>query len=972
MVNALSGGAGNDTFVVHDSDDTVGETATGGIDQVLSIANVYTLGNNVENLAFAGTGNFTGTGNNSANVITGGSGADVLAGLVGDDTINGGDGNDTILYTVGDGADTVDGGAGADRLNVQGTALANSLSVLYAAGALTSVAGSTLTSVEEVVADLGDLTDTLNYGATSANVVVDLSTGLASGFLSIAGIENVVGGSGNDVLTGALGITNVLTGGAGNDTFYVHDTDDGVSEIALGGIDEVRSYANAYTITDANVENLSFVGIGNFSGTGNASDNVITGGTGNDVLNGLGGNDTLNGGAGNDILDGGAGNDALNGGLGNDSLIGGLGTDTVDGGDGNDTLDGGAGIDSILAGAGDDVVNYVFGEGADTVDGGAGADRLNITGNGAANALTVVFNGTALTTVANGAVAGIEQVVANLQEGIDTLNYTSTTADVAVNLATGVASGFLSIANIENVTGGGGNDVFTDVSTIANAFNGGLGNDVFIVHDLTDTVADVAAGGIDEVRSFAGSFTLAANLENLVYQGSGNFTGTGNNLGNAITGGAGNDVLSGLAGDDTLLGGAGDDTLAGGQGNDSVNGGAGNDTISYVIGDDADTVDGGIGTDRMNITGTALANLLTVTYAAGTLTDVAGSTVVGVEQFTADLGDLTDTLSYGSTSAAVTVNLATGSASGFASIANIENVTGGDGNDQLTSVTDGVVNTFAGGAGDDVFIIGEAIDVANEGAAGGTDEVRSTGLTYTLTNINVENLTFIGGGNFTGTGNGGNNVITGGSGNDTLSGGNGDDILRGGAGSDNLDGGVGDDVLEGEAGNDALVGGAGTDSLSGGAGLDSLNGGAGNDALNGGDDADTLIGDLGQDALTGGSGNDTLDGGDGTDLLNGGSGNDVITTGTVGTDILVFQPSFGQDTVTDFDAGPTGGQDRMDISALGITTADFNAQVTILLAQLNGDDVMDTLVTIGPDSISLYGVNGVGENVVTQGDFILA
>jgi serralysin len=57
------------------------------------------------------------------------------------------------------------------------------------------------------------------------------------------------------------------------------------------------------------VENLTFIGTGNFNGTGNNLDNVMIGGAGNDTMNGLGGNDTLIGGAGNDTLAGGAGND---------------------------------------------------------------------------------------------------------------------------------------------------------------------------------------------------------------------------------------------------------------------------------------------------------------------------------------------------------------------------------------------------------------------------------------------------------------------------------------------------------------------------------------------------------------------------------------------------------------------------------------------------------------------------------------
>ena len=303
---------------------------------MLSVSNTYTITDaDVENLTFTGIGNFVGTGNASANEITGGAGNDTLIGGLGNDTLFGLGGDDTFTYTFGAGADTVDGGADSDTLNIIGTAAANVLDVLFDGTALTNFEGGTITGVESVTADLLTGVDTLTYAGTTADVTVDLSTGAASGFSSIAGIENLVGGSGNDALTGAAGVTNTLTGGAGNDTFFVHDdnTDNLVNPITdtvseangvAGGIDEVRSFANAYTITDADVENLTFVGVGNFAGTGNASANVITGGAGIDALSGGGGADTLIGGVGNDVMNGGAGNDifVFGPGFGNDIISG--------------------------------------------------------------------------------------------------------------------------------------------------------------------------------------------------------------------------------------------------------------------------------------------------------------------------------------------------------------------------------------------------------------------------------------------------------------------------------------------------------------------------------------------------------------------------------------------------------------------------------------------------------------------------
>ena len=163
--------------------------------------------------------------------------------------------------------------------------------------------------------------------------------------------------------------------------------------------------------------------------TGTAAANTLTGTPFDDNISGLAGNDTINGLAGSDILNGGAGNDTLNGDVGNDTFL------------------------------------YTMGNGVDTVNGGVGVDTLTITGTPGNDTLDVLYNGTVLTSVEGGAVTGVEAATANLLGqpvgGSDALTYAGTTANVTVNLATGTASGFASIANIENVTGGSGNDTFT-------------------------------------------------------------------------------------------------------------------------------------------------------------------------------------------------------------------------------------------------------------------------------------------------------------------------------------------------------------------------------------------------------------------------------------------------------------------------------------------------------------------------------
>ncbi|HYD71695.1 MAG TPA: M10 family metallopeptidase C-terminal domain-containing protein [Candidatus Binatia bacterium] len=227
-----------------------------------------------------------------------------------------------------------------------------------------------------------------------------------------------------------------------------------------------------------------------------------SGGDGADVLGGNDAANRLTGGNGDDMLDARAGNDIMDGGAGNDTLIGGLGTDVLRGGLGDDTL------------------NWSAADGRDTLDGGDGADTLNATGGDAAEVAQVNWNGTAVTNLLGNAVIGIESVNLDAGAGADWLSY-NTTAGVSANLSTGSATGFASVANIENVIGGSGNDFLTgnasankltggdgaDVITgggAADSLTGGLGNDTFVYAPGAgaDTITDFdanAAGGQDVI-----------------------------------------------------------------------------------------------------------------------------------------------------------------------------------------------------------------------------------------------------------------------------------------------------------------------------------------------------------------------------------------------------------------------------------------------------------------------------------------
>lgn len=101
--DSLVGGRDDDTYYVDHLDDVVVEAAGEGADTVVTTLAAYTLGAHVERLTFAGTGDFTGTGNGLANFLTGGDG---------DDSLFGGGGNDNLRG--GAGADELTGGQGHD------------------------------------------------------------------------------------------------------------------------------------------------------------------------------------------------------------------------------------------------------------------------------------------------------------------------------------------------------------------------------------------------------------------------------------------------------------------------------------------------------------------------------------------------------------------------------------------------------------------------------------------------------------------------------------------------------------------------------------------------------------------------------------------------------------------------------------------------------------------------------------------
>ncbi|NEH60940.1 RTX toxin, partial [Rhizobium leguminosarum] len=426
--------------------------------------------------------------------------------------------------------------------------------------------------------------------------------------------NTIIGGAGNDLLDGGAG-NDVLNGGAGNDIYVVDSAGDVINEAVNAGTDEIRTVLAAYSIAAlVNVENLSYTGSANFTGTGNALANTITGGIGNDTLNGGAGADTLIGGAGDDtyIVDN-AGDlitEAANEGI--DTVRTTLASYTL----GSD-LENLTYIGTVaFAGTGNGLANTIRGAaGADILDGKAGADILI---GGAGNDTYIVDD------------VG-DVVTEGLNEGTDLIKTALSSYALGNNVENLIYTGSASFTGTGNalantIIGGAGNDLL-DGGTGNDTLNGGAGNDIYVVDSAGDVINEAVNAGTDEIRTVLAAYSIAAlvNVENLSYTGSANFTGTGNALANTITGGIGNDTLNGGAGADTLIGGAGDDTYIVDNAGDLITEAAneGIDTVrttltSYTLGSDLENLTY-IGTLAFAGTGNDLDNVITGGAAIDTL-----------------------------------------------------------------------------------------------------------------------------------------------------------------------------------------------------------------------------------------------------------------------------------------------------------------------------------------------------------------
>jgi Ca2+-binding RTX toxin-like protein len=957
--DTLDGGEGNDTYTFN-TDSALGAdsiTDSAGVDRLtfaassndvtvnLSVTSSQAVNANLTlTLVSAtsldrldgGAGNDVLTGNSLDNLLTGGAGNDLLAGGNGNDRLSGDAGNDSL-----------DGGAGDD------TYLFNTDTAL-GADTVTDSAGVDLLSFADSTNDI-----VANLGVTTAQTV---NSNLTLTLVSATSLENIEGGSGNDILTGSAldnslagGYgSDTLTGGTGNDTYvfipaYTTPEVDTVVELANQGSDTldfslVSSDVTAILTSDAALASMANRRVVTGPNQSANFENV-TGGSGNDTLIGNASDNILSGGySGNDILDGAAGNDRLDGGVGNDSLAGGTGNDTY--------VFWNAGSTGPYGEPEVDTVAELPNQGVDTLDFSQAPSPVTV----------ILSSDVALASTMNlrvkcssGEASDFENAIGSAGNdvliGNDSNNVLSGNGGDDILSGANGADTLVGGAGNDVLEGGDGNDVYsfnTDTPLGSDSVTDSAGTDTL---SFVDSTGDVAVNlGIVSAQAINANLTLtldsATSVEN-VDGGAGNDTLTGNDLANVLVGNGGNDTLSGAGGNDLLYGNSGNDTLAGGDGSDTLTGGDGNDSLA-----------GGIGNDVYSFANATSAETDTVVEQAGEGADLLNF-VLMTEAVTVNL------TSDSSLATMTNRTIHTGAAG---QAANLENVDGGSANDSLTGNAannaldgHGGNDTVNGGAGDDLLNGGDGDDTL-DGSDG--NDVLSGG---------NNNDTLLGGiGADILSGNAGNDTLNGGAGDDTLLGGTGDDIYSfsdaavneldrvteltdegsdtldfsatilavtanltsdaalattihrivqsGGAGQaanfENVNGSSANDFITGNAARNILKGNGGNDTLIGGDGDDSLDGGDGNDLMNGGNNNDTLLGGVGADYLRGNAGNDVLNGDAGDDVLLGGAGDDVYT----------------------FADGAVNELDRVtELAGEGTDTLDFSTSTQAITANLLSD-----------------------------------
>nr|CAD6405462.1 calcium-binding protein [Rhizobium sp. Q54] len=460
----VSGGGGDDTLLGGDGDDVL--HGDDGRDIMFGGAG--------KDVLFGGDGDdqlYGETGNDS---LMGGAGNDSLSGGAGNDRLFGEDGDDLVLGEAG--GDVVDGGRGDDDLSggsgndVLIGGEGDDVLRMGLAGEEARSSDHPATDGDDVYSGGGGI-DTLDASGSDTGIEIDLASGTASGDASgtdiVEGVENIIGtshadtitgdaadnmidaGSGDDLLAGGDG-NDVIDGAGGDDVFLVYavaDGDDG-NDVYDGG--EGNDTIDLTALVEAVVADIAERYV---EGAEIGRDTISN----FEIIRGGRGGDKLNGGSDSDLLHGGAGNDKLTGRAGDDILVGGDGEDLVVGDEGNDTF--------LIFARG---TANAASDGNDSFDGGAGTDIYD----------------------ASATKLGI-------------------TIDLEVGRATGSEIDIDTLTSVEAAIGGSGDDTLVDGAGVT-IMTGGAGNDIFVFRfaslagDHQDEIVDFATGDRVDLSTFEG------------------------------------------------------------------------------------------------------------------------------------------------------------------------------------------------------------------------------------------------------------------------------------------------------------------------------------------------------------------------------------------------------------------------------------------------------------------------------------
>ncbi|SFP21350.1 Regulatory P domain of the subtilisin-like proprotein convertase, partial [Variovorax sp. 770b2] len=602
--------------------DTINASAVTG-DSTINLINgsaskiagtALSIGGDIE-IAFGGDGNDTLTGNGLSNVLLGGRGADVISGGDGNDTLDGSKGNDVLtggagsdLFVIGKDAGAqdaiVDFAIGDGPSAPETIALVGFGNLNFATLVRTQVGA-------DVQLELGDGQSVLvrNRQANQLGVAQFqfFASQAALQAWQQAGQGSAAGADSDTVLQGTAG-DDLLIGGGGNDTLSGNAGNDRL--LGGAGLDILDGGAgDDVLVLDGDQGRISF-------STGLAGTGVRTGGAGADrfLVAPDGGGSPSMGFYSNDIGTSNLISDfelavdkidlsqfawikdfsqlkinkALN-------INGKFITRILAQAEGQSTVSVGlSAIDPtvltaahfVFAGSADAVPLPVSKASSSTVAGAAPlaiasplaagpTQPLPIVGTGANDVLTGdaganTINGLAGADSMTGRTGDDIYIVDNIGDKASELpggGYDTVQSGVSYQLSDDVEVLVLTGTGNLDATGNGqrnrlvGNagDNRLDGGAEADDMVGGAGNDVYVVDNQLDTVSEDFDAGVDAILSSV-SWTLGKNLENLGLIGTRDVNGTGNELANALSGNAGDNILDGAQGADSMVGGAGNDT----------------------------------------------------------------------------------------------------------------------------------------------------------------------------------------------------------------------------------------------------------------------------------------------------------------------------------------------------------------------------------------------------------------------------